>query len=90
MAIATTNAVQENLGLANLELSAVPEIDSNTSELSAFGRIKQKVKEELSLSQDEKEPIALTVKIGEETLLDRIIGGINDRSFLNNAGVISI
>lgn len=42
--------------------------------------------------QDEKDmdPISLTVKIGEETLLDRIIDGINSRSFLGNTGVINI
>jgi len=35
-------------------------------------------------------PIQLTVKIGEETLLTRVIDGINDKQYQNNGGVITI
>ena len=39
---------------------------------------------------DDNEPIALTVKIGEDTILDKIVNGINEKSFMNNMGVIGI
>ena len=48
------------------------------------------MRREMQEKDEEDEPIALTVKIGEETILDRIIDGINDRSFMQNAGVISV
>lgn len=48
------------------------------------------LRREMQESCDNGEPIALTVKIGEETILDRIINGINDRSYMNNMGVLNI
>ena len=47
-------------------------------------------RKEMQEKDDGDEPIALTVKIGEDTILDKIIGGINDRSFMNNMGVIGV
>lgn len=53
-------------------------------------RLKQsELRREMQEKEDD-EPIALTVKIGEETILDKIINGINDRSYMNNMGVIGI
>ena len=40
--------------------------------------------------KDDDEPIALTVKIGEETILDRIVNGIKGKSFMENMGVVGI
>ena len=40
--------------------------------------------------KDDDEPIALTVKIGEETILDRIVNGIKEKSFMENMGVVGI
>ena len=48
------------------------------------------MRKEMQEKDDEDEPIALTVKIGEDTILDRIVNGINEKSFMNNMGVISI
>lgn len=48
------------------------------------------LRREMQESSDNGEPIALTVKIGEETILDRIINGINERSYMNNMGVLNI
>ena len=48
------------------------------------------MRREMQEKEDDAEPIALTVNIGEDTILDKIIGGINDRSFMNNMGVIGV
>ena len=48
------------------------------------------MRREMQEKDDEDEPISLTVKIGEDTILDRIVNGINEKSFMNNMGVISI
>lgn len=48
------------------------------------------MRREMQEKEDNAEPIALTVNIGEDTILDKIIGGINDRSFMNNMGVIGV
>ena len=48
------------------------------------------MRQEMREKEDDAEPIALTVNIGEDTILDKIIGGINDRSFMNNMGVIGV
>lgn len=48
------------------------------------------IRREMQEKEDDAEPIALTVNIGEDTILDKIIGGINDRSFMNNMGVIGV
>ena len=48
------------------------------------------MRREMQEKEDDAEPIALTVNIGEDTILDKIIDGINDRSFMNNMGVIGV
>ena len=48
------------------------------------------MRQEMQEKDDDGEPIALTVKIGDDTILDKIIGDINDRSFMNNMGVIGV
>lgn len=48
------------------------------------------MRREMQEKDDEDEPISLTVKIGEDTILDRIVNGINEKSFMNNMGVISV
>ena len=48
------------------------------------------MRREMQEKDDEDEPISLTVKIGEDTILDKIVNGINEKSFMNNMGVISI
>lgn len=48
------------------------------------------MRREMQKKEDDTEPISLTVNIGEDTILDKIIGGINDRSFMNNMGVIGV
>ncbi|MBR3353387.1 hypothetical protein IKG49_02225 [Candidatus Saccharibacteria bacterium] len=53
-------------------------------------RLKQdELRREMQEKQDD-EAIALTVKIGEETILDKVINGINERSYMSNMGVIGI
>ena len=53
-------------------------------------RLKQSELRHNMQEKDDDVPIALTVQIGEETILDRIIRGINERSYMNNMGVIGI
>ena len=48
------------------------------------------MRREMQEKDEEDEPISLTVKIGEDTILDRIVNGINEKSFMNNMGVISV
>lgn len=68
----------------NLEVGA--DISSNIE-----ARLKRdNMRREMQEKEDDAEPIALTVNIGEDTILDKIIGGINDRSFMNNMGVIGV
>ena len=48
------------------------------------------MRREMQEKDEDGDPIALTVKIGEDTILDKIVNGINEKSFMNNMGVISI
>ena len=48
------------------------------------------MRREMQEKEDDAEPIALTVNIGEDTILDKIVNGINEKSFMNNMGVIGI
>ncbi len=48
------------------------------------------MRQEMQEKEDDAEPIALTVNIGEDTILDKIVNGINEKSFMNNMGVIGI
>lgn len=48
------------------------------------------MRREMQEKDEDNEPIALTVKIGEDTILDKIVNGINEKSFMNNMGVIGI
>lgn len=98
-----SNAEQEVVTMANQLTMATDEIfsgyklaDLDTS-LDLTSDISHNIESSFKSSQkadleteDESEPISLTIKIGEETILDRIIDGINNKSFLTNAGVISI
>ena len=69
---------------SNLEVGADISNDIET-------RLKRdNMRREMQEKEDDTEPIALTVNIGEDTILDKIIGGINDRSFMNNMGVIGV
>jgi phage-related protein len=36
------------------------------------------------------QPVQITVNVGEETLIDKVIEGINDASFMRNANVINV
>lgn len=36
------------------------------------------------------QPMQITVKIGEDTLIRKVIDGINDRTYMNNEGVIAL
>lgn len=36
------------------------------------------------------QPVNLTVKIGEDTIIRKVIDGINDQSYMNNEGVITV
>ena len=68
----------------NLEIGADISNDIET-------RLKRdNMRQEMQEKDDEDEPIALTVKIGEDTILDKIVNGINEKSFMNNMGVISV
>lgn len=53
-------------------------------------RLKQSELRRQMREKDDEEPIALTVKIGEETILDQIVRGLRERSFMENMGVISV
>jgi len=48
------------------------------------------MRREMQEKDEDGDPIALTVKIGEDTILDKIVNGINEKSFMKNMGVISI
>ena len=39
---------------------------------------------------DDEEPVHVTVKVGEDTLVDKIVSGINDLSYLSNRAVINV
>ena len=68
----------------NLEIGADISNDIET-------RLKRdNMRQEMREKDDEDESISLTVKIGEDTILDKIVNGINEKSFMNNMGVISI
>lgn len=68
----------------NLEIGADISNDIET-------RLKRdNMRQEMQEKDNDDEPISLTVKIGEDTILDRIVNGINEKSFMNNMGVISI
>ena len=91
MANRLTGAVDnifDNYQLADIS----PELDVATSIGSDIdARLKQsKLRREMQEKDEDGEPIALTVQIGEDTILDKIIGGINDRSYMNNFGVIGV
>lgn len=69
---------------SNLEVGADISNDIET-------RLKRdEMRRQMQEKDDEDNQIALTVKIGEETILDRIINGINERSYMNNMGVLNI
>lgn len=53
------------------------------------GSILQRHVVELGNAEAGKEPVHVTVKIGEDTLVDKIIEGINDASFMANRAVIN-
>lgn len=86
--VGTTDSIFSGLQIADLNpnLTLDTMITGNTEIQARINR----ANEDIHRSEDEAEPIALTVKIGEETILDRIINGVNERSFMNNLGVISV
>lgn len=43
-----------------------------------------------NLAEIETKPVHVTVNVGEETLVDKIINGINDLAFLENRSVINV
>ncbi|MBR2587003.1 hypothetical protein IKE71_01355 [Candidatus Saccharibacteria bacterium] len=45
--------------------------------------------EDINNAEDD-EPVHVTVKVGEDTLLDKVVKGVNDLSFLNNKAVINV
>lgn len=54
-------------------------------------RLKQDYLRTKMQNQEEKDdPISITVKIGEETIIDKIINVINEKSYLSNMGVIEV
>ena len=70
-----TSAFDGALNLPDLSLGSVG-IESDLSDLSNLG--------------NDGEPIHVTVKIGEDTLVNRVIEGINDLSALSNKTLISV
>lgn len=42
------------------------------------------------INSEDEEPVHVTVKVGEDTLIDRIVSGINDLSYLSNQAVINV
>ena len=68
-----------------------PNLDIESSISSDIdARLRQSEMRQEMREKDDNEPIALTVKIGEETILDRIVNGIKEKSFMENMGVVGI
>ena len=91
MANKLTGAV-DNI-FSNYEMADIaPELDigSDISNDIETRLKRDNMRREMQEKDEDDEPIALTVKIGEDTILDKIINGINDRSYMNNMGVIGI
>lgn len=83
----TVDNIFENYELADFSQSF--DLGANIGE-EIDTRIKREDMRREMREKDDEEPVSVTVKIGEETILDRIIDGINSRSFMQNAGVISV
>ncbi len=85
-----TETMDESLSEYQLS-DIIPELDTGSPIRGQIETNLSHSAQQLLKEKDEDEtPIALTVKIGEETILDRVINGINERSFMNNMGVIGI
>ena len=88
-------AISEN-ALDDLELNVVAKVDDSDvfkltdtiEKVSADSKIGLTADGEVELGS--KEPTQVIVKIGDETLLDRIIDGINGKTSLRNRSVINV
>lgn len=58
----------------------------STPDLSLSGSISQSALFDIERS----EPVAIQVNVGGDTLVDKVVDGINDRSFLSNKAVINV
>jgi hypothetical protein len=62
---------------------AIMPLENNTGWISELA-------EQINSNGGGGQPISLVVKIGEDTILDKFIEGINQRAFENNGEVFSI
>lgn len=90
MAELTQKSVADNFGQDDLVMSIIPSLDRFVNSSSTFWSTKNNYEPKDFQRADDKEAINLTVKIGEETLVDKIINAINEKSFMNNMGVINV
>ena len=65
---------------------AVMPLENNTGWID---QLAQRIADNGGVNQND-EPIHITVNLGDETLVDKVIEGANDRSFLNNRLVFNI
>ena len=73
-----TAAFENNFGLDAPDLS-----NFNVSAMSNLTG-------DLELDLNKAEPVAVQVNIGEETLIDKIIDGLNDRAYMQNRAVVTV
>ena len=62
---------------------AVVPLENNTGWIDQLAR-------DIEEKQSDGEPIHITINVGEDTLLDKIIDGVNEASFMSNRAVINI
>lgn len=91
------NNMAENFApeFRNINLPEVPDLDTSNSVMSGtiVGNFGYKI--ETSLAENiaqsiRNQPINLTVNVGDEKMLEKLIGGINDRSFITGGSVIDL
>ena len=58
-------------------------LENNTGWIDQLAR-------DIEEKQSDGEPIHITINVGEDTLLDKIIDGVNEASFMSNRAVINI
>lgn len=62
---------------------AVVPLENNTGWIDQLAR-------DIEEKQSDGEPIHITINVGEDTLIDKIIDGVNEASFMSNRAVINI
>lgn len=84
------HAVNSAVGSAK---SIVGAYSSLSTAIPSAGQLSSRLEMSLDnsgMNSPDDRPIHVTVKVGEETLVDRIVKGINDKSFMANATILEV